>query len=535
MEKLRLTAVGLLSATLLSMGAGDSGRAQPVTPTYRLPWDCGRELRLGQGNDANFWDRRDPASTHAGIFALDFPMDEGTKLRAARAGVVRRVESNYTGNISHLLGRLPANVIEVEHEDGTNLQYVHLQPHGAIVRLNDRVDAGELLGYSGHTGTSIVPHLHVELRDSQGRTAPLAFEEVPGDGQPQPGTRYRSQNRAPGQDPASCATGLQARYGSPRMVLTTSGSDELSDLGNDATLSTVSQFGPADTQWTVYITGLSLDADDEWEVIWRDATGRELSRQRSSRVAPRYSSTTLWFRRNALPAGSYGVEVSVAGQPLKSLAFQARGERIDGPLVNRWLMPVHQTAVVDSDAEAVAVKERHAGRRTDRRAGLPLPLTGVASDWANRGIEPSAFGTARTDLQSSADLREVVALASSAGLFIQLTPRDPSPQRDVSYSVRLDGDGSGANWLQLLVEPGLVRLRDWRDAPPGTTPPAPVLSGKLYELERGSGPGGSLQLHLDWRTLENQQPTQVRVQSYRTGTSEIYQQLPWGRVQVLAP
>jgi hypothetical protein len=535
MNKLRLLVIGLLSVVLLSLGA--DGRAQPIESSYRLPWDCGREFRLIQGNDAHLWDRRDPEASHAGLFALDFSMDEGTKLRAARAGVVRRVESHHTGNIPYRLGQLPGNVVEVDHADGTTMRYVHLQPGGVVVRVNDRVEAGALLGFSGLTGRATTPHLHVELRNAQGQTVPLAFQEVPGDGQPQPGLRYRSQNLAPGQDPASCASDLQARYGSPRMVLTTADLEEVNALGNDATLSTVSQFGASDTRWAVYFTGLSADVGEEVGIVWKDATGREVSRQLSTRVGPRHPGNMGWFRRTALPAGTYSVELFVAGQVVKSLSFEAQDERLDGPLVNRWLMPIHQTAALDSDSESVAVRAQHAQRRADRRSRLPLPLTGVASDWTSRGLLPSAVAPPRPEVPASADLREVIALgSSSSGLFIQLAPRDPVPEPGVSYTLRLDADGSGANWFQLSLDPGGIRLRDWRGAPSGTAPPFRPLSGSLFELERGSGPGGSLQLRLDLAAIANHLPARVRVESYRTGnTSDTYERLPWAQVQPLAP
>src|SRR5437868_4336197 len=72
----------LLALLLLAVTGGPS-RAQPHQATYRLPLDCGREFAVQQGNDATLWDRRDPELSHAGIFALDFIMPEGTKLRAA--------------------------------------------------------------------------------------------------------------------------------------------------------------------------------------------------------------------------------------------------------------------------------------------------------------------------------------------------------------------------------------------------------------------------------------------------------------------
>jgi hypothetical protein len=152
-------------------------------------------------------------------------------------------------------------------------------------------------------------------------------------------------------------------------------------------------------------------------------------------------------------------------------------------------------------------------------------------DWARQGIAPGAVGTGRPELPASADLRAVSAIGAGSGLLIQVVSRDSAPQSEVAYLLRLDGDGSGANWLSFSVNPGgSVRVRDWRGIPRGTTPPLVPFSASLYEIERGAGPTGSLHVYLDLANLTNQLPARIRAQSYRAGSSEVFEQLPWANV-----
>jgi murein DD-endopeptidase MepM/ murein hydrolase activator NlpD len=48
----------------------------------------------------------------------------------------------------------------VLHEDGTLAEYLHLREHGVLIRIGQRIVAGELIAYSGNTGWTTVPHLH---------------------------------------------------------------------------------------------------------------------------------------------------------------------------------------------------------------------------------------------------------------------------------------------------------------------------------------------------------------------------------------
>src|SRR5439155_14966488 len=141
-------------------------------------------------------------------------------------------------------------------------------------------------------------------------------------------------------------------------------------------------------------------------------------------------------------------------------------------------------------------------------------LTGSRSSWSELGLQLSAVGTLNAAGPAGANSLEVRAATSPVGLFVELAPRDLTADPAVSYSLRLDADGTGDNWLTLLIDPGGVRLRDWRGATPGTAPAALQLSGARFELERGSGPAGSLQLYVPLATLGDRLPLRIRAQSY---------------------
>lgn len=54
------------------------------------------------------------------------------------------------------------NIVVIEHDDGTRGVYVHFNYQGIFVNENDRVERGDILGFSGTTGCSTGPHLHFE-------------------------------------------------------------------------------------------------------------------------------------------------------------------------------------------------------------------------------------------------------------------------------------------------------------------------------------------------------------------------------------
>ena len=51
----------------------------------------------------------------------------------------------------------------IHHNDGSFAQYIHLQKNGAEVKAGNKVKQDELIGYSGNTGWSNGPHLHLSI------------------------------------------------------------------------------------------------------------------------------------------------------------------------------------------------------------------------------------------------------------------------------------------------------------------------------------------------------------------------------------
>ena len=156
---------------------------------YALPYAPGKAYRVLQGYGSRF--------SHTGLeeFAIDFDMDSGTPVHAARGGIVARVEESHDrGCWEDGCGRY-ANYIVVLHSDGTTGEYYHLMQDGSIVDVGDSVSQGQLIGYSGNTGHTTMPHLHfaVYRATSWGNTQSIPVRFRSADGiinRPQRGARY---------------------------------------------------------------------------------------------------------------------------------------------------------------------------------------------------------------------------------------------------------------------------------------------------------------------------------------------------------
>lgn len=87
---------------------------------------------------------------HKGI---DFAAPTGTPVLASGAGTVASAAFN----------RGYGNVIVLNHGQGFQTRYAHLNGFARNVRTGSRVEQGQVIGYVGSTGLSTGPHLHYEV------------------------------------------------------------------------------------------------------------------------------------------------------------------------------------------------------------------------------------------------------------------------------------------------------------------------------------------------------------------------------------
>jgi murein DD-endopeptidase MepM/ murein hydrolase activator NlpD len=122
---------------------------------YRLPFLKGNACLVSQGYLGAF--------SHQNDFAIDFMMEEGTAICAARDGVVVEVKEDSNYGCPEPQCSKYGNYILIMHRDGTFSGYWHLKLNGAIVENGQQVTAGQVIGFSGNTGWSNGPHLHFEV------------------------------------------------------------------------------------------------------------------------------------------------------------------------------------------------------------------------------------------------------------------------------------------------------------------------------------------------------------------------------------
>lgn len=122
---------------------------------YYLPIKKGKKITVWQGYNGKF--------SHQQTNALDFEMEEGTPVFAIREGIVVKVVENNDRGCPRNECKEFNNFIMIYHADGTFAEYAHLKKNGATVEEGDKVQIGEEIGYSGNTGWSSGPHLHLSV------------------------------------------------------------------------------------------------------------------------------------------------------------------------------------------------------------------------------------------------------------------------------------------------------------------------------------------------------------------------------------
>ena len=121
------------------------------------------EYKISSG----FGERQDPfnlqPSFHPGV---DISSDMGTPVLAAANGVIKKITPN-TDKTGY------GNYIEISHPNGVSTLYGHLSE--ILVKENQTIRRGEIVGLVGDTGRSTGPHLHFEVQVAGTPIDPLSF------------------------------------------------------------------------------------------------------------------------------------------------------------------------------------------------------------------------------------------------------------------------------------------------------------------------------------------------------------------------
>ena len=119
---------------------------------YQLPYQENKSHLLAQGYFSRY--------THKNRAALDFKMKKGTKVCAARAGVVVRFKEDGNKGGSNIKKRPFGNHVVIQHEDSSRTGYWHLKFNSVFVNAGDTVKQGQVIALSGKSGYTYFPHLH---------------------------------------------------------------------------------------------------------------------------------------------------------------------------------------------------------------------------------------------------------------------------------------------------------------------------------------------------------------------------------------
>jgi murein DD-endopeptidase MepM/ murein hydrolase activator NlpD len=138
-------ALGILWATAVA-----------AEPLYRLPWADGRSFMFTQVPGGRITTHFTKATLHA----VDIAMPLGVPIVAARGGVIEALADHHGASPDEEPATYEGNFVRVRHADATTATYAHLAHRSIAVAVGERVDSGQLLGYSGATGEVDAPHLH---------------------------------------------------------------------------------------------------------------------------------------------------------------------------------------------------------------------------------------------------------------------------------------------------------------------------------------------------------------------------------------
>lgn len=149
-------------ATKIS-STGDPGVATGYLGNPTDPNNTTRSY-ANDGNSKTF-PKYSGGTCHGGV---DLSMNVGTSIYAMDGGVVSEV-GDYSGNCNK--NKSVCNrgwnsygiYVVIDHQNGYKSVYAHFSQR--VVNVGDVISKGQLIGYSGNSGNSTGPHLHLELQN----------------------------------------------------------------------------------------------------------------------------------------------------------------------------------------------------------------------------------------------------------------------------------------------------------------------------------------------------------------------------------
>jgi murein DD-endopeptidase MepM/ murein hydrolase activator NlpD len=154
---------------------GDPAAEHRPKKPYRLPIPAGRGFTITQSFKG--------AKSHSGPqnqYAVDIAMPQGTRIMAARSGVIMAVANDFFTGGADARFRGRANYVRVLHDDGTMAVYAHLKLETVQYPVGARVDEGQFIAEAGSTGYSTGPHLHFAIQKNFGmelKSLPFEFAD----------------------------------------------------------------------------------------------------------------------------------------------------------------------------------------------------------------------------------------------------------------------------------------------------------------------------------------------------------------------
>lgn len=145
---------------------GREGRDWTITNYVDVDPGAGavRDYTGASGADAKTYDG------HAGV-DIDVSsfrqVDANVPVIAAAPGEVIEIEQGQPDRNMGCTGKW--NFIRVRHASGYVLTYGHLKKHSASVKVGKQVSDGAVLAVVGSSGCSTQPHVHLEVRDCNGK------------------------------------------------------------------------------------------------------------------------------------------------------------------------------------------------------------------------------------------------------------------------------------------------------------------------------------------------------------------------------